>query len=262
MIRSNDKLDLLNHSLGFPRLLVSVRDVAEAITAFEGGADVIDIKDPSRGSLGRASTQVINSISQHRQIRHQIPLTAALGELRDFDFPQCERLGRELQSSELSLVKVGTSGLADEEKGRSFFFSLHRSMEENADRPRLMPAAYADAHRAEAPSVWSILRWASETTARFLLVDTFLKDGRGFFSWIDRTEYAELLHACREMSVRLAVAGSLREDDFAILFDHPPEVIAVRGAACVGHHREASIDSNQVRCLRQLMESHRKPLSQ
>ena len=38
-----------------PGLLVSVRSAAEAITALEAGADVIDVKEPSRGALGAAS---------------------------------------------------------------------------------------------------------------------------------------------------------------------------------------------------------------
>lgn len=261
MTRPNDKLDLICPSREFPRLLVSVRDVVEAIMASNGGADIVDIKDPSQGSLGRASTSTILAISHHHQIQGQIPVTAALGELKDLDIHQCAQRGRELESSGLSLVKVGTSGLAGEDRGRSKFFSLHRLMEENADRPMLMPAAYADAERAQAPSVWDILRWASETTARFLLVDTFVKDGLGFFSWIDRNEYVELLDACREASIRLAVAGSLRESDFEILFDHPPDVIAVRGAACAGLCRQAGIDPNKVRRLRQLMKQFRKPLS-
>ena len=36
------------------RLLVSVRSAAEAEIALHGGADLIDVKEPTRGSLGRA----------------------------------------------------------------------------------------------------------------------------------------------------------------------------------------------------------------
>ena len=34
------------------KLLVSVRDAAEAIDALAGGADLIDVKEPLAGSLG------------------------------------------------------------------------------------------------------------------------------------------------------------------------------------------------------------------
>ncbi|MFM7835691.1 MAG: (5-formylfuran-3-yl)methyl phosphate synthase, partial [Planctomycetaceae bacterium] len=37
------------------RLLVSVRSADEAVVAATGGADIIDIKEPRHGSLGRPS---------------------------------------------------------------------------------------------------------------------------------------------------------------------------------------------------------------
>ena len=40
-------------------LLVSVRSAEEAASALEGGAALIDIKEPVRGSLGRADANVI-----------------------------------------------------------------------------------------------------------------------------------------------------------------------------------------------------------
>ena len=37
-----------------PSLLVSVRCVDEVAAAIEGGAEIIDVKEPSHGSLGMA----------------------------------------------------------------------------------------------------------------------------------------------------------------------------------------------------------------
>ena len=45
-----------------PGLLVSVRSAAEAITALEAGADVIDVKEPSRGALGAADCETIAAV--------------------------------------------------------------------------------------------------------------------------------------------------------------------------------------------------------
>ena len=44
------------------RLLVSVRSAAEAEAALLGGADVIDVKEPDRGPLGRADDAVIAAV--------------------------------------------------------------------------------------------------------------------------------------------------------------------------------------------------------
>ena len=62
-----------------PRLLISVRNVDEAQLALAGGADLIDIKEPLRGSLGQADSSVIREIAF--TIGPRAPLSAALGEL-------------------------------------------------------------------------------------------------------------------------------------------------------------------------------------
>ena len=42
-----------------PQLLVSVRSAGEAVDALAGGCQILDVKDPSRGSLGRADDSVV-----------------------------------------------------------------------------------------------------------------------------------------------------------------------------------------------------------
>src|SRR5437762_2077635 len=83
-------------------LLVSVRDVEEAEAALQGGAALIDIKEPSRGSLGRADDAVIRSIVAHVAMRR--PVSAALGEWSDDK--------RDLPDAELTYVKWGLAGCA------------------------------------------------------------------------------------------------------------------------------------------------------
>src|SRR5262245_46480914 len=62
-------------------LLVSVRSVAEARIALEAGVDLLDVKEPNRGPLGRADWQVIADVA--RCMAGRVPMSAALGELRD-----------------------------------------------------------------------------------------------------------------------------------------------------------------------------------
>jgi uncharacterized protein (UPF0264 family) len=62
------------------KLLVSVRSAAEAAGALEGGADLIDVKEPSRGSLGAADPRVWSEVMA--VAGPKCPLSTALGELR------------------------------------------------------------------------------------------------------------------------------------------------------------------------------------
>ena len=44
------------------QLLVSVRDAAEALFAVAAGADLIDVKEPSRGPLGAPDRQTLDAV--------------------------------------------------------------------------------------------------------------------------------------------------------------------------------------------------------
>lgn len=60
---------------GPPQLLVSVRHAGEVSAALAGGACLIDVKDPSRGSLGRADSSVWRDIARRLQAQATIPPT-------------------------------------------------------------------------------------------------------------------------------------------------------------------------------------------
>ena len=62
------------------QLLVSVESAEEALTALQGGADLIDAKDPNAGPLGPVSLGTLESI--RAAIAGQRPLTAALRNTR------------------------------------------------------------------------------------------------------------------------------------------------------------------------------------
>ena len=61
------------------RLLVSVRDASEALAALAGGADIIDVKEPTRGSLGMADGDAVAGVVE--AVGERVPVSAALGEL-------------------------------------------------------------------------------------------------------------------------------------------------------------------------------------
>ncbi|MFN5908775.1 MAG: (5-formylfuran-3-yl)methyl phosphate synthase, partial [Planctomyces sp.] len=72
------------------RLLVSVRSPDEAVVAAAGGADIIDVKEPHHGSLGRPSARTAGDIrtrlTEHCGAQVSPPLSCALGEL--LEWPQ------------------------------------------------------------------------------------------------------------------------------------------------------------------------------
>jgi uncharacterized protein (UPF0264 family) len=60
------------------KLLVSVADAADATAAIDGGADIIDAKDPSRGPLGPVAPEALAAIIA--RVGDRRPVSAALDE--------------------------------------------------------------------------------------------------------------------------------------------------------------------------------------
>src|SRR5579859_7285507 len=122
------------------RLLVSVRSAAEAEAALVGGADVIDIKEPANGSLGRAADRTIAEVVA--RVAGRRPVSAALGEW-------CESGGDLPPLDGLRYLKWGFSRLTDgrlEEVAATF--DRLRAAE---PAYRLVTVAYADWESAAAP---------------------------------------------------------------------------------------------------------------
>ena len=63
------------------QLLVSVTDAGEARAALAGGADVIDAKNPRRGSLGAVTPRTLRAICA--AVNGRRPVSAALGDAAD-----------------------------------------------------------------------------------------------------------------------------------------------------------------------------------
>jgi (5-formylfuran-3-yl)methyl phosphate synthase len=225
-----------------PRLLVSVRDAAEAEAALTGGAELIDVKEPNRGALGRADAAVIADVV--RVVAGKAPVSAALGELREsplvadvFALP-----------SEVNYLKWGLSGL------------LHERWTEGLRRARafltgrnVVAVAYADWVSAESPRPADIVGYACLFGFPAVLVDAFTKDGTTLLEWLSLQQLSEIVGICRAADVKVALAGSLGPAEIEQLLPLAPDWIAVRGAACEGG-RGGLVTADRVQALADLLK--------
>lgn len=237
-------------SLRNPSLLVSVRDAEEAEAAWAGGADVIDVKNPSRGPLGEPGLDTVDEILA--RLPSHCVVTSALGELTDLH----EASLLEFARRPLALLKVGTQGCrrATDAKQNFTRWSKMATGSQADAKTRLIPAAYADHLECGAPSPEEILEWVAEAGCPFLLIDTARKDGRSVLDHLSASRYRHLRETCHSLGLRLALAGSLSAsliEDFSLPM---PDIFAVRGAACEQNQRGRAIESDRVRSLAQILK--------
>lgn len=230
------------------KLLISVRSVEEAHIALEAGADIIDVKEPTKGSLGRSDASTIKSIADI--VADKVPLSIALGEWH--------------QSRSLTIpvnatwVKAGFSICSTSSERRRGWLAWLR-LQHQLRPSRLIGVVYADRVRAGSPGFSQVLDWVLTTKnvsshLPGILIDTAIKDGRGLLSWHSLDTLHKYQEQCRRHGLFLALAGSLTFSDVLLLRQRvQPDVIAVRGLACAGNARIASIQPDRVRSLAQCL---------
>ncbi len=225
------------------RLLVSVVDAAEARAAAAGGADVIDVKDPSAGALGAAAPAVVAAV--RAAVPPSTPVSAALGDgpLAPEDAAALARAV--VAAGRPAFVKLGLRGL-DAPRAAAVLRALRAAVPGSV---AVVAAGFADFRRAGSPDPAELPRLARAAGVQGCLLDTAIKDGRGLLDWLADGALVAFVAACRASGLFSALAGSLRPEDLGRIAAIGPDLVGVRGAACVGDRVGGRVSEPRVRAL-------------
>lgn len=232
------------------KLLVSVRSTSEAEIALEAGVDILDLKEPARGALGRPTHELLSKVVQ--LVNNQIPISVALGEW--FQMQQV------ILPPGIMWAKIGLSGLRNEfDHYYAHLRWLH--LQKSMSPVRLIGVVYADRLRVSGAGFETVLEWV-ECTAGMnrhltgILIDTAVKDRKGLLNWLSLRKLQQYRKQCQRRGFFLALAGSLRVEDVKMLHrEVQPDIIALRGAVCAGGVRTSSVQADRVRFLSQFLRA-------
>jgi uncharacterized protein (UPF0264 family) len=222
-------------------LLISCASPLDAGAAVDGGADIVDAKDPAMGALGAVTFDTFRELAA--AVAERRPLTAAMGDAGspasvEADARMFARLGARL-------VKVGFAGIHD----LSTVLTLARAAVDGAHDAGagVVLVAYAD-HQHESVSSAMLLDVASSAGAAGVLLDTADKRGPRLTELVSPAALAAWVERAHQRSLTVALAGRLRADDLPIVRQCGADVAGVRGAACTGG-REGAVGVVRVRAL-------------
>jgi hypothetical protein len=224
------------------QLLVSVSDAAEARAAVQGGADIIDAKNPSMGALGAVRPGVFSEI--RRAVDSSRLATAALGDASNV----VEELARDLVLRGARLVKVGFAGVTDVGRVEEIIERLTRACASVDAESGVVAVAYAESQAGGCIDAHELLPIAARSGASGVLVDTADKLGPGLLDLWSMLTLESWVAEAHAHGLMAAVAGKLRPDDLGAVADAGADVAGVRGAACVGG-RVGRVSSELVRAL-------------
>lgn len=249
-----------SHGGPIPRLLVSARNSAEAYAAIAGGADIIDLKEPARGSLGPVERKVAVDVADGLGRRDsRLPLSLAMGELAN----ATDRHGfAALRTAmrDFGFAKVGLAGTSNMPDWQTAWCDWCDRLPTHVDAVFVM---YVDWQSAETRPPLELLRFAAmsagERRAKGVLFDTWQKCSGDLFSAIPVATLGGLVSQARDAGLWTALAGSLNAQTVAKAMFMRPDIIAVRGAACSGG-RDGTVQSRAVLKFRAAMvEAARQP---
>ncbi|MER2266044.1 (5-formylfuran-3-yl)methyl phosphate synthase [Methylobacterium oxalidis] len=220
----------LASSSAAPRLLVSVRDAAEAALAAQAGADLVDAKDPDRGALGALPPTEVRAILA--AVAGRAATSAVAGE--PADAADLARRVAALAATGADFLKVSIPpGL------RSRPEALAAAA--GAAPGRLIAVLFAeDGIGPEDP--------ARLAAAGFVgaMIDTAVKDGGRLGDRLSAPALAAFCAGCRAQGLLTGLAGSLRIEDIAALAAARPDYLGFRGGLCRGAERRAGLDPARV----------------
>lgn len=236
-----------------PRLLVSIRDADEAKTAINSAVDIIDLKEPNRGSLGPVTVDMADEIS--KAVGDRIPLSLAMGELLSDgdaqlidDFTSSEP-GRKILSR-FDYAKVGTAGALSVSDWQARWLQWAGKL---PARTQPVLVYYVD-KAAAPPDLGETLKFAIEKKISTLLFDTWSKDSGHLLDWLPENELNSVLNWGRMHRVAIALAGSLSPETVERTMVMGPSIIAVRTAACEAG-RSSILCATKIGRLRKILDS-------
>ncbi|TWT39898.1 hypothetical protein KOR42_50720 [Thalassoglobus neptunius] len=236
------------------QLLVSVRNSEEADVALSSGVNILDIKDPSRGSLGPASGKTIEDCLSlktkfARQPESSVHFSCACGEVSD-ESPRWRDWN--FDGRRVNFLKLGLSRLRNAPNWTNKWNETRSEIEGQigtADETRWVAVAYADELVAQSPPIEDVISAAADFGCAGVLIDTFSKQSGRLREIVADDVIERYCHRIHSHGLFCALAGKLQPKDIAPLSVFPVDIIAVRTAACENGDRNGHISEKQIRTL-------------
>ncbi len=209
------------------RLLVSVRDAAEARVALSAGDDLIDAKDPERGALGALPPAKVREIVA--TIGGRAVTSAVAGDGTGTDLAGAVAAMAETGPRWIKIA-VGTAShaaLADAAAaapGRLIGVVFAEDSFDGDDLPaRLAAAGFSGA-----------------------MIDTRGKLGTGLRDVLPAAQLSAFVASCRAVGLMSGLAGSLRLADIPALAALGPDYLGFRGGLCRGGDRRQGLEEARI----------------
>ena len=230
-------------------LLVSVQNMAEALEADRGGADIIDVKNLQEALVGSGHPNLV------REVRERIPahkhVSVTLGVVPN----QPGTVAMAVHAATLlaaTSVKVGfrvSDYAAAREVLRESRAAIGRS------DTKLIGSLFADNLLFDGgldPHL--MVQLAKEGECDGFLIDTLTKDGRNLFDFMPEAVLRDMVLEAKQAGLSTALSGHLKLENLDELARINPDIVGVRGAVCSSGERDRAVAWEAVAYFKEQLE--------
>ena len=216
-------------------LMVSVQNLAEALEALKGGADIVDVKNLQEALVGSAHPHVVKQVREAMPSAHHASVTLGVVPNQAGTVAMAVYTAGVLDATS---VKVGFMN-TEYDLAVETLLACREALE--GFNTKLIGSLFADNPLYDGLDAHHMVRLAKDGQCDGWLIDTLTKDGRNLFDFIPEPELRDMVFEGKELGLSTALSGHLRIEDLDELSRINPDIVGVRGAVCAKGERESGV---------------------
>lgn len=225
------------------QLLISVKNVTEALLALESGVDIIDLKDPDIGALAAldlvVTQQILNLIEKRAVVSATVGESHASIDLLVTDIKSRAELG-------VDIVKIAVSELFYNDYFHNKFNQLSNS------GIKLVAVFFA-----EDKLDLSLLAALERAGFYGAMLDTRTKQ-KNLLKLQSKRDLQSFTLACNQYHLESGLAGSLQAQHVVGLLEFGSTYMGFRGGACENSQRNLALSGDKILEIKNMLRPHNK----
>jgi len=219
------------------KVLGSIKNLDEAKTLLDSAIDIIDLKDPSKGALGKLEDSEINLILKF--INKKKLTSSTVGDLPNDENIITDTV-QDISETNVDFIKIGVYE-------KNYIQTLCKIKSSK----KLIAVFFADKF---IPNLTD-LETLKESGFSGVMIDTCDKMLGNLFDHISLFEIEEFLKFTKKMKLISGIAGSIKREHLDRILELNPTYIGFRGALCENNKlRDSSISKHNVESILSLIK--------